>query len=133
MIQVIAVPSVGTMPRAMELDTTRLDFVQTHALRHLPRSPSGVPELRALGKGDGEVSLRFKVPAEKLSPTYLPELLTLWDAKFTEATLKLIARNSKAEREAAGAAGLWKAVTSTTSVPCTPSAHQSKPGTSPRR
>ena len=108
MIQVIAVHSVGTMPRAMELDTSRLDFVQAHALRHLPRAPSGVPELRALGKGDGEVSFRFKVPPEKLSPTYLPEMLTLWDAKFTDATLKLIAKNSKAEREAASAAGLWK-------------------------
>lgn len=108
MMQVIAVHCGGTLPVAMEFATTGLNFVQQHALKFLPRSPSGVPELRALGKGDGEVQFRFKVPADKLSPDALPELLTQWDAKFTVATLKRIARQHADERKAASAAGLWK-------------------------
>jgi hypothetical protein len=108
MIQIIAVHSAGTMPRVMELETSGLDHVQAHALQHLPRAPSGVPELRALGKEDGELRFRFHVPPAKLSPEFLPELLTLWDAKRTEASLKLLAKAHKSERDAASAAGLWK-------------------------
>lgn len=107
-IQVIAVHCGGTLPVAMELPTAGLNFVQQHALKFLPRSPSGVPELRALGKADGEVQFRFKVPADKISPDTLPELLTQWDAKFTEATLKRIAKTNAEERKVASAAGLWK-------------------------
>jgi hypothetical protein len=108
MIQVIAVHCRGTLPVVMELPTSGLDFVQQHALKFLPRSPSGVPELRALGKSDGLVQFRFKVPADKISVGSLPELLTQWDAKFTEATLKRIAKTNADERKAASAAGLWK-------------------------
>lgn len=108
MIQVIAVHSVGTMPRAMELKTTGLNPVQLHALQHLPRSPAGVPELRPLGKTDGPLRFKFQVPPEKLTQEHLPELLSLWDLKFTEAKLKLLAKDHKAERDAANAAGLWK-------------------------
>jgi hypothetical protein len=108
MIQVIAVHCGGTLPVAMELPTSGLNFVQQHALKFLPRSPAGVPELRTLGKGDGPVQFRFKVHADKISVECLPELLTEWDAKFTEATLKRIAKTNADERKAASAAGLWK-------------------------
>lgn len=108
MNQIIAVHAEGTMPRVMELDLSSLDPVQAHAFKHLPRTASGVPELRGLSKKDGEVVFKFKVPPSQFSAHCLPELLTLWDAKFTDATLKVIAKQGKAERAAASAAGLWK-------------------------
>lgn len=108
MIQLIAVHLGGALPVVMELDTDGLNFVHRHALEHLPRSPNGVPELRGLAKADGALQFKFKIAPEKVAPGFLPELLALWDGKFTEATLKLIAKKGKAERDAASAAGLWK-------------------------
>ena len=108
MIQLIAVHMGGALPVVMELETGGLNFIHRHALENMPRSPSGVPELRGLAKGDGEVQFKFKVTPDKMTPAALPELLALWDAKFADATLKLIAKKDKAKRDAASAAGLWK-------------------------
>lgn len=108
MIQLIAVHVGGALPVVMELQTDGLNFVHRHALEHLPRSPKGVPELRGLDKADGALQFKFKIAPEKVAVAFLPELLASWDAKFTEATLKLIAKKGKAERDAATAAGLWK-------------------------
>lgn len=108
MIQLIAVHVIGSLPVVMELEAGSLNFVQRHALEHMPRSPGGVPELRGLGKADGVLQFKFKIPPEKVTPAGLLELLVMWDGKFSEATLKQIAKRTKAERDAATAAGLWK-------------------------
>lgn len=108
MMQVIAVHSAGTAPKAMEIDLGELDFVQKQALARLPRSPAGVPELRALVKTDGNVQFKFKVPPEKFSWENLPELLTLWEEKYTTAMLKVVGKEGKAERAAIASASMWK-------------------------
>jgi hypothetical protein len=108
MIQLIAVHVVDSLPLVMELDTDGLNFVQRHALQSMPRSPSGVPELRGLAAADGPLQFKFKIPPEKVTPAGLLELLAMWDSKFSEATLKQIAKRTKSERDAATAAGLWK-------------------------
>ncbi len=108
MMQIIAVHSAGTAPKAMEIDLGELDFVQKQALARLPRSPSGVPELRALVKTDGNVQFKFKVPPEKFSWANLPELLTLWEEKYTTAMLKVVGKEGKAERAAIASASMWK-------------------------
>ncbi len=108
MIQLIAVHMGGSLPVVLEFETDGLNFVQRSALDKLPRSPKGVPELRALGKADGSVQFKFKVAPDKVSAASLPELLAQWEEKFTEATLKQLAKKVKAERDAATAAGLWK-------------------------
>ena len=48
-------------PVVIEFEPDGLNFVQKHAFEHLPRSPSGVLEVRGLGKADGEVQFKFKV------------------------------------------------------------------------
>ena len=106
MIQLIAVHLSGALPVVMELETEGLNFPHRHALGCLPRSPSGVPELRGLTTSDGPLQFKFKIAPDKVAPSVLPELLALWDAKFTEATLKMIAKKGKDERAAASAAGL---------------------------
>jgi len=108
MMQVIAVHALGTMPQAMEFDLSKLDFIQKKALSRLPRSPQGVPELRALVKADGPVAFKFKVPPDKLAWESLPELLTLWEEKYTEAMCKVVAKEGKAERAEIAAAAMWK-------------------------
>lgn len=108
MMQVVAVHSVGTLPLVLEIDPSGLNRVQAMALQNLPRSPAGVPELRGLGKLDGEIRFKLKVGADLLTAAHIPELLSLWDAKYTEAKLKHIAKGLKEERAAASAAGLWK-------------------------
>lgn len=92
-----------------------MNFVHRHALEHLPRSPSGVPELRSVAKGDGEVQFKFKVTPDKMAPAALPELLALWNVKFSEATLKLIAKRTRPNamrqvRPVCGSPG-WKRLT----------------------
>jgi hypothetical protein len=91
MMQVKAVHALGTMPQAMEFDLSKLDFIQKKALSRLPRSPQGVPELRALVKADGPVAFKFKVPPDKLAWESLPELLTLWEERYTKAMCKVVA------------------------------------------
>jgi hypothetical protein len=107
-MQVVAVHSVGTFPLVLEIDPSGLNRVQTMALQNLPRSPAGVPELRGLGKLDGEIRFKLKVGADLLTAAHIPELLSLWDSKYTEAKLKHLAKGLKEERAAASAAGLWK-------------------------
>lgn len=108
MIQLIAVHMGATLPVVLEFETAGFNFVQRSALEKLPRSPSGVPELRALGKADGGVVFKFSVSPDKIAAQSIPELLTLWEEKYTVATLKVMAKKVKAERDAATAAGLWK-------------------------
>lgn len=108
MIELIAVHMGATFPVVLEFETGGLNYVQRSALEKLPRSPSGVPELRALGKADGGVTFKFSVAPDKVAAASIPAILTIWEEKFTAATLKLMAKKAKAERDAATAAGLWK-------------------------
>ncbi|ABE47285.1 hypothetical protein [Polaromonas sp. JS666] len=110
MIQLIAVHMQGTVPCVLEFDPARLDPVQRRALACLPRSPAGVPELRGLTKQESpKLSFKLKVTPDQLVADRVPELLSLWEGKYTEARLKEIAKSSKLERDAAAAAGIWKA------------------------
>lgn len=110
MIQLIAVHMQGTVPCVLEFDASRLDPVQRRALTCLPRSPTGIPELRGLTKQEcPTLSFKFKVTPDQLVADRVPELLSLWEGKYTDARLKDIAKASKLERDAAAAAGLWKA------------------------
>ena len=109
MIQLIAVHMQGTVPCVLEFDAARLDPVQRRALACLPRSPAGIPELRGLTKQEcPTLSFRFKVSPDQLGADRVPELLSLWEGKYTDARLKDIAKSSKLERDAAAAAGIWK-------------------------
>lgn len=109
MIQLIAVHMQGTVPCVLEFDPARLNPVQRRALTCLPRSPAGIPELRGLTKQEcPTLSFRFKVSPDQLVADRVPELLSLWEGKYTDARLKDIAKASKLERDAAAAAGIWK-------------------------
>jgi hypothetical protein len=110
MIQLIAVHMQGTVPCVLEFDSSRLDPVQRRALACLPRSPAGVPELRGLTKQESpKLSFKLKVTPEQLVADRVPELLSLWEGKYTDVRLKELAKASKLERDAAAAAGIWKA------------------------